>query len=133
MFSTCSVMIVYDDIFARGIIRHHLTRLGFKNVFEASDGNEALTTLRSAKMQLVIADRYMPVLNGVELYCNMQNFPDLKDIPFIMVTMEDEKGKIEDARNLGICNYLVKPFNADMFDAKIHEVLLQPVNDLAGE
>ena len=63
----------------------------------------------------------------------MQNLPGLKDIPFIMVTMEDEKGKIEDVRNLGICNYLVKPFNADMFDAKIHEVLLQPVNDLAGE
>ncbi len=133
MFSTCSVMIVDDDTFARRIIQHHLTRLGFKNIFEASDGKEALSTMHSARMQLVIADRYMPVLNGIELYCDMQTNPGLKGIPFIMVTMEDEKNKIEDAKKLGICNYLVKPFTADMFDAKIHEVLLQTATDSAGE
>ena len=87
MFSICSVLIVDDDSFARGIIRHHLRRLGIKNIFEADDGEQALATLRSAKMQLVIADRYMPTLNGLELFCGMQTDPDLKDTPFIMITM----------------------------------------------
>lgn len=133
MFSICSVLIVDDDSFARRIIRHHLGRLGIKNIFEADDGEQALVTLRSVKMQLVIADRYMPVLNGLELFCGMQSDPDLKDTPFIMITMEDCKTKIRDASKLGIHHYLVKPFNAETFDKKIHEVLRQSTAETAGQ
>jgi two-component system, chemotaxis family, chemotaxis protein CheY len=133
MFANCSVLIVDDDSFARGIIRHHLARLGFKNIFEVSDGEQALATLRSARMQLVIADRYMPVLNGLELFCGIQSDPALKDIPFVMITIEDNRARIEDAAKLGICHYLVKPFNAKVFDAKVHEVLFQPVPETLSE
>jgi two-component system chemotaxis response regulator CheY len=129
MFSTCSVLIVDDDTFARGIIRHHLGRLGIKNIFEADDGERALATLRSARMQLVIADRYMPNLNGLELFCGIQGDSSLKDTPFIMITMESCREKMEDALKLGIRHYLVKPFNAETFDQKIHKVLLEPVAD----
>ena len=125
MFANCSVLIVDDDSFARGIIRHHLVRLGFKNIFEVSDGEKAMSTLRSARMQLVIADRYMPVFNGLELFCGMQTDPTLKDIPFVMITMEDNRAKIDDAAKQGIHHYLVKLFNAEMFDTKVHEVLLE--------
>ena len=97
MFANCSVLIVDDDSFTRGIIGHHLVRLGFKNIFEVSDGEKAMSTLRSARMQLVIADRYMPVFNGLELFCDMQTDPTLKDIPFVMITMEDNRAKIDDA------------------------------------
>jgi two-component system, chemotaxis family, chemotaxis protein CheY len=126
MFSRCSVLIVDDDPFARGIIKHHLARLDVKSIFEASDGEQALEILRNGRMQLVIADRYMPRLNGLELYCSIQSDQMLKDTPFIMITIEDDKSKIEDALKLGIHHYLVKPFNAQMFDDKIHLVLLQP-------
>jgi PleD family two-component response regulator len=50
MFSNCSVLIVDDDSFARGIIRYYLVRLGFKNIFEVSDGEQTLSTLRSVRM-----------------------------------------------------------------------------------
>ncbi len=133
MFANCSVLIVDDDSFARGIIRHHLVRLGFKNIFEVSDGEQALSILRSARMQLVIADRYMPVLNGLELFCGMQTDPTLKDIPFVMITMEDNRAKMDDAAKLGICHYLVKPFNAEMFDTKVNEVLRQFVSEILSE
>lgn len=133
MFATCNVLIVDDDSFARGIIRHHLVRLGFKNILEVGDGEQALATMRSARMQLVIADRYMPVMNGIELFCGMQTDPTMKNTPFIMITMEDNRGRMEDAAKLGIRHYLVKPFNAEMFDTKIHEVLLQPVTEILGE
>jgi len=126
MFSTSSILIVDDDQFARGIIRHHLTRLRVKNIFEASDGEQALEILRSGKMQLVIADRYMPRLNGLELFCSIQNDKMLKDNPFMMITLEDDSSKVEDALALGVRHYLVKPFNAQMFDDKIHQVMLQP-------
>jgi two-component system chemotaxis response regulator CheY len=116
---------VDDDQFARGIIKHHLSRLGCKSIFEANDGEQALETLRSARMQLVIADRYMPKLNGLELFCSIQVDPLLKNTPFIMITMENDETKIEDALKQGIQHYLVKPFNAETFDNKIHEVLQQ--------
>ena len=126
MLSRCSTLIVDDDLFARGIIRHHLARLGIKNIFEASDGEQALETLRSARMQLVIADRYMPKLNGLELFCSIQIDSLLKDTPFVMITMENDETKIADAWKQGIRHYLVKPFNAETFDDKIQEVLQQP-------
>ena len=125
MFSKCSILIVDDDPFARGIIKHHLTRLEVKNIFEASDGEQALETLRSGRMQLVIADRYMPRLNGLELFCSIQMDQRLKDTPFIMITMKNDETKIEDALKQGI---LVKPFNAEVFDDKIQEVLQQPTS-----
>ena len=123
MFSRCNILIVDDDQFARGMIKHHLTRLGVKNIFEDKDGEQALETLRSARMDLIIADRYMPKLNGLELFCSIQMDPLLKDTPFIMITVEDDKTKIEDAQKQGIQYYLVKPFNAETFDNKIQEVL----------
>jgi two-component system, chemotaxis family, chemotaxis protein CheY len=129
MFSRCSILIVDDDPFARGIIRHHLARLKIKSIFEANDGEQALEILRSGKMQLVIADRYMPKLNGLELFCSIQMDKALKDTPFMMITMEDDNAKIEDALNLGIRHYLVKPFNAQTFDDKIQQVLHQPTVD----
>ena len=123
MFSRCNILIVDDDQFARGIIKHHLTPLGAKNIFEDKDGEQALETLRSARMDLIIADRYMPILNGLELFCSIQMDPLLKDTPFIMITVEDDKTKIEDAQKQGIQHYLVKPFNAEPFDNNIQEVL----------
>ena len=123
MFSRCNILIEDDDQFARGMIKHHLTRLGVKNIFEDKDGEQALETLRSARMDLIIADRYMPKLNGLELFCSIQMVPLLKDTPFIMITVEDDKTKIEDAQKQGIQHYLVKPFNAETFDNKIQEAL----------
>jgi len=123
MFSRCNILIVDDDPFARGIIKHHLTRLGIKNIFENKDGEQALETLRSTRMDLIIADRYMPKLNGLELFCSIQMDLLLKETPFIMITIEDDETKIEDALKQGIQHYLVKPFNAEMFDNKIQEIL----------
>lgn len=123
MFSSFSILVVDDDLFARYIIKHHLTRMGFKSIFEASDGEQALETLRSGKMQLVIADRYMPKLNGLELFCSIQTDKRLKGTPFIMITIEDSQDKVEDAKKLGIEHYLIKPFDAHKFDTKVHKVL----------
>ena len=122
-----------DGSFARGIIRHHLVRLGFKNISEVSDGEQALPSLRSARMRLVIANRYMPVLNGLKLFFGMQTDPTLKGIPFVMINMDDNKEKIDDAAKLGVRHYLVKSFNTEIFDTKAHEVLLQFVTEILSE
>ena len=131
MFSNSSILIVDDDPFARGIIKHHLNRLGVRYISEAGDGTQAIETLRTARMDLVIADRYMPKMNGLELFCHLQANLNTQDIPFIMITMEDCEIKIKDAQELGIKHYLVKPFGADMFDSKIKQVLLSTQENIA--
>ena len=84
-------------------------------------------------MRLVIANRYMPVLYGLKLFCGMQTDQTLKDIPFVMINMDDNIGIIDDAAKLGVRHYLVKSFNAEIFDTNVHEVLLQPVTEILSE
>jgi response regulator of citrate/malate metabolism len=50
-----------------------------------------------------------------------------------MITIEDNRARIEDAAKLGIRYYLVKPFNAEIFDMKVHEVLLEPTSETLSE
>ena len=122
-----------DGSFARRNIRHHFVRLRFKNIFEVSDGEKALPSLCSGRMRLVIANRYMPVLNGLKLFCGMQTDPTLKDISFVMINMDDNRETIDDATKLSVRHYLVKSFNAEIFDTNVHEVLLQPVTEILSE
>ena len=79
---------------------------------------------------MLIANRYMPVLNGLKLFCGMQTDPTLKGIPFVMINMDDNRETIDDAAKLGFCHYLFKLYNAEIFDTKAHEVLLQPVTEI---
>ena len=84
-------------------------------------------------MRLVIANRYMPVLNGLKLFCGMQTDPTLKGIPFVMINMNNNRETIDDAAKRGVRNYLVKSFNAEIFDTKAHEILHQPVPEILSE
>ena len=84
-------------------------------------------------MRLVIANRYMPILNRLELFCGMQTDPTLKGIPFVMINMDDNRETIDNAAKLGVRHYLVKSFNAEIFDTKAHEILLQPVTDILSQ
>jgi two-component system chemotaxis response regulator CheY len=84
-------------------------------------------------MRLVIANRYMPILNRLELFFGMQTNPNLKGIPFVMINMDDNRETIDDAAKLGVRHYLVKSFNAEIFDTKAHEFLLQPVAEILSE
>ena len=104
---------------SKGATRGKILVLGARGTV----GRSLVEELSRRSQDLIIADRYMPKLNGLELFCSIQMVPLLKDTPFIMITVGDDKTKIEDAQKQGIQHYLVKPFNAETFDNKIQEVL----------
>ena len=54
-------------------------------------------------------------------------------MPFVMINIDDHRETIDDAAKLGVRHYLVKSFNAEIFDTKAHEVLLQPVTEILSE
>lgn len=118
-----SILIVDDYKTMLRIIRNILSQFGFLNVDEATNGSLALLKLKERKYDLVISDWYMEPTNGLELLQQMKADNMLKNIPFIMVTAENNAEKVIKAKQAGIDNYIVKPFNSRTLRHKLVSIL----------
>jgi len=87
------------------------------------DGNAALEHLKKEKADLVIADWHMPNMNGLNLFRALREEDLWKDIPFLMITVEKDHHKVQEAIQAGVRDYIVKPINVEKFKRKIHELL----------
>ena len=118
-----NVLIVDDYKTMLRIIRNLLRQLNFTNIEEATDGAQALQKLRQTKFGLVISDWNMEPMTGIQLLREVRADPNLKHIPFIMVTAESKSENVITAKEAGVSNYIVKPFNAETLKSKIASVL----------
>jgi two-component system chemotaxis response regulator CheY len=105
------------------IIGNLLKQLGFKNVDDAADGGEALNKLRTGNFGLVISDWNMEPVSGLELLKQVRADAKLKALPFLMVTAESKTENVIAAKEAGVNNYIVKPFNAETLKGKLTAVL----------
>jgi len=117
------ILIVDDYKTMLRIVRNLLKQSGFDNVDEATDGAAALKMLRNGDYGLVISDWNMESMSGLALLRELRNDVRLKDVPFIMVTAEGKRDHVLAAKQAGVDNYIVKPFNAATLEAKIKSVL----------
>lgn len=111
------ILLVDDSGTMRRIQSNVLKDLGFKDIIEASDGNEGFEFFKSISPDLVITDWNMPVMNGLELVRAIRGI-DTRS-PIIMVTTESEKVKVVEAVQAGVNDYLIKPFRPEQLSAKI--------------
>jgi two-component system chemotaxis response regulator CheY len=118
-----NVLIVDDYRTMLRIMRNLLRQLTFCNVDEAPNGAEALKMLQEKKYGLVISDWNMEPMNGLELLKQVRGRDHLRSLPFIMVTAESKPENVIAAKQAGVSNYIVKPFNADTLKGKISSVL----------
>jgi two-component system, chemotaxis family, chemotaxis protein CheY len=118
-----TVLIVDDFASMRRIVKGTLKSIGFNNFVEAEDGVIALKALEKEKVGLIISDWIMPNMNGLEFLKAVKGNAKLKDIPFVMVTAEGQKGNVLEAINAGVNNYIVKPFTPETLQAKLQKVL----------
>jgi len=88
------ILIVDDMAVLRNIMKMQLQRMGFDRIHEAQDGSMAMEILHAQRIDLVISDWNMPVMNGFELLREIRADEVLKDIPFIMVTAEATEARI---------------------------------------
>jgi two-component system chemotaxis response regulator CheY len=123
MDKSTSVLIVDDYKTMLRIIRNLLKQLEFDNVEEATDGQEALLKLRAGHFGLVISDWNMAPMTGLDLLKEVRADARLKDMPFIMITAESKTENVIAAKQAGVSNYIVKPFNAETLREKIEKVL----------
>ena len=117
------VLIVDDYKTMLRIIRNLLKQLGFNNVDEAMDGSEALQKLRGKDYGLVISDWNMEPMTGIQLLREVRADKRMQDLPFIMITAESKTENVIAAKQAGVSNYIVKPFNAATLKQKLTSVL----------
>jgi two-component system chemotaxis response regulator CheY len=117
------ILIVDDYKTMLRIIRNLLKQLGFNNVDEATDGSAALHKLRDKTYGLVISDWNMEPMTGIQLLREVRADAKLKDMPFIMITAESKTENVIAAKQAGVSNYIVKPFNAATLKAKLTSIL----------
>jgi two-component system, chemotaxis family, chemotaxis protein CheY len=113
------ILVVDDYNTMIRIIRNLLRQLGFVDVDDASDGSAALAKLRGRKYGLIISDWNMEPMTGYELLKQVRADPELNETPFIMVTAESKTENVVAAKQAGVNNYIVKPFNAETLKHKI--------------
>ncbi|MDD5587041.1 MAG: response regulator [Alphaproteobacteria bacterium] len=118
-----NILIVDDYKTMLRIIENLLKQLGFKNIHQATDGTMALRMMRDGTFGLVISDWNMEPMTGLQLLKEVRADTKLKSIPFIMVTAESKVENVAAAKEAGVNNYIVKPFNAETLKQKIAAVM----------
>ena len=117
------ILIVDDYKTMLRIIRNLLKQLDFNNVDEATDGSMALQKLREKDYSLVISDWNMEPMSGMQLLQEVRADNKLSSLPFIMITAESKTENVVAAKEAGVNNYIVKPFNAATLKQKLQAVL----------
>ncbi len=117
------VLIVDDYKTMLRILGNLLRQLKFSNIEDAMEGSEALRKLRADNFGLVISDWNMKPMTGIELLREVRADEKLKHLPFIMITAESKSENVVAAKEAGVSNYIVKPFNAETLKGKMVSVL----------
>ena len=117
-------MIVDDEQLTRQYIRNHITQhtVNWQVTAEAMEGSEALELLNKQKVELIITDIRMPVMNGLEL-CNhlSKYYPKIK---IIILSGYDEFTYAQQAMKFGVCQYLLKPIVKEELSESLDRISL---------
>ncbi|MBI5575306.1 MAG: chemotaxis response regulator CheY [Deltaproteobacteria bacterium] len=116
------ILIVDDFLTMRRIVKNLLKQLGYENIVEAEDGEQAYAKLKGGGFGFVVSDWNMPNLDGLGLIKKVRSDPELMGMPFLMVTAEAEKLKVIEAIKAGVSSYVVKPFTAEILREKIEKI-----------
>jgi len=117
------ILIVDDYKTMLRIITNLLGQLGFNNIDEAEDGQAAYAKVEEKKYGLIISDWNMEPMTGLDLLKKVRANPEHKDTPFIMITAESKTENVIAAKQAGVNNYIVKPFNAETLKGKMTAVI----------
>ena len=120
------ILIVDDKSSARNTMKTILHSLGFMNLAESEDGNDAWFQLKAEfdgeeknHFDLIISDVQMPKLSGLQLLEYVRNDEELKNTPFFIASVVDKKETILASIKLGISGYIIKPYTRESVEKKL--------------
>jgi two-component system, chemotaxis family, chemotaxis protein CheY len=119
------VLIVDDSSVMRKIVERSLRQADIQlaEVVEASNGMEALAALNEKKVDLILCDINMPVMDGLEFVKSLPKVANAKGVPVVMITTEGSEGHVVQALSAGARGYIRKPFTPDQVKDHILPVL----------
>ena len=117
------VMVVDDMSTSRGLITQALDAIGIQNVATAGDGRSALAALAKSPVHLVISDYNMPEMDGLHLLHYLRSSPQTQKTGFLLITGRADPEIINKGKQLGMNNFLPKPFQAADLKAAIEAIV----------
>ncbi|MCP3875161.1 MAG: response regulator [Desulfobacteraceae bacterium] len=122
------ILIVDDKASIRSTMKTILISLGFADITEAVDGEDAWYMIndefrkgKTEAFDLIVSDMEMPNMTGLELLRAVRKSSGMKDTPFIMATTVTAKQIILETMRLGVQAYIIKPFDAPMVKLKLKQ------------
>ncbi|QKS51382.1 response regulator [Azospirillum oryzae] len=115
------VMTVDDSRTMRDMVSFTLRGAGYE-VVEAADGQQAMSAIATTKVDLVITDLNMPVMDGLTLIRRLRAIPAHRTLPILMLTTEADESKKAEGRAAGATGWIVKPFNPDKLVSVVQKV-----------
>ncbi|NDR55155.1 ATP-binding response regulator [Aliiruegeria sabulilitoris] len=116
------IIVVDDDPANRELLARRVKRMGYSAKTVAS-GEEALVLLETERFDLILLDYMMPGLSGLETLQKLKNSARLRTIPVIMLSASDDISKMVDCILHGAEDYIFKPFNPILLQARISACL----------
>jgi two-component system chemotaxis response regulator CheY len=118
-----NVLIVDDSMAMRSIIKKtlHLSGLEIDTVYQAKNGEEALSIIEENWIDLALVDINMPVMDGETLINRVRADPDIADLPIVVVSTESSEARIEQLRALDV-EFIHKPFAPETLRETVFQV-----------
>lgn len=123
--NSSKILLVDDSPTMRRILANNLKHLGYEDIVEAENGQDALTKLRGDQYGFVITDWNMPEMDGLTFVKTMRGESEYTEIPILMVTTRSQQEDVIEAMKAGVNNYIVKPFTPQKLREKIEAILVQ--------
>jgi CheY-like chemotaxis protein len=138
LFERISLLVVEDEDYMLSLLRQILHSAGFRNIRTAKNGREAtgilaatkqrFSTVAGAQIDIVIADAFMPIINGTDLlrWLRQDAASPNRFLPYILMSGEADEGLVFNCRDVGVSEILAKPFSVQTLMTKIMQVIERP-------
>lgn len=107
---TKTALIVDDSTSMRQMVSFTMKEAGF-NVLEGANGQEALVRVEGQRVDVVVTDLNMPLMDGITLIRQLRSTPLNKFTPILMLTTESQDSKKQEGKAAGATGWIIKPFN----------------------
>ena len=121
----CLLLVEDEEEFA-SMVKARLEGNGYE-VLTAGDGARGLELAKQKKPDLILLDQLMPVMDGYTTLSKLKEFPGTRAIPVIIFSAKAQPEDLRRARELGACDYIVKPFEPNALFERIGKALALPI------
>jgi two-component system phosphate regulon response regulator PhoB len=126
------VFVIEDEEDILELISYNLSKEGYQ-IQGFTSGEEALRQLRAGRADCVVLDLMLPGMDGLEVCKAIRGAPETRDVPLNMLTAKGEEADIVTGLEMGVDDYIVKPFSPRILAARLKAVLRRKRQGTAGE